>query len=207
MRYPRIHKQVSRQRIVRAAARAFNRRGFDGIGIADIMQDAGLTQGAFSAHFSSKEELIREAIDDAFRVSVFLKQDWKDRSLEDMFREYLSVVHRDDAEDGCPASSLTADVSRLPRRMRERFLVHLSEILNSIESRLPDNVRAPDRRRVAMSLFALLLGSIQLSRVSRGTELSEAMIDAASKAANSLIGRQAGSKPRSGPAKRPGFER
>jgi TetR/AcrR family transcriptional regulator, transcriptional repressor for nem operon len=187
MRYPRIHKQLSRERIVRAAARAFNRRGFDGIGIADIMKKAGLTQGAFSGHFSSKDELIREAIDDAFRTSVFLKEDWKDRPLEDLLHDYLSDLHRDEPEDGCPASSLTADVSRLPRRTRESFLVHVRQIVSSIESRLPDNVRGSDRRAVAMSLFALLLGSIQLSRASRGTELSEAMIAAAIRGANRLL--------------------
>jgi TetR/AcrR family transcriptional repressor of nem operon len=195
MRYPRIHKQLSRERIVRAAARAFNRRGFDGIGIADIMKEAGMTQGAFSGHFSSKDELIREAIADAFRASVFLKEDWKDRPLEDLLRDYLSDFHRGETEDCCPASSLTADVSRLPRRTRECFLVHIRQILSSIESRLPDDVRGSDRRRVAMALFALLLGSIQLSRASRGTELSEAMIEAASKGANSLLeGRQAASQ-------------
>jgi TetR/AcrR family transcriptional regulator, transcriptional repressor for nem operon len=206
MRYPKIHKQLSRQRIVRAAARAFNRLGFDGVGIADIMKDAGLTQGAFSAHFSSKDELISEAIDDAFR-NLFVEQDWKDRSLEEMISNYLSVVHRDGPENGCPACCLTADVSRLPRRMRETFLVHLYEMLNSIESRLPTNVRGSNRKEVAMSLFALLLGSIQLSRVSRGTALSEAMIDAANKAVNSLIGTQAGSKRRSGLVKKTGFTR
>ena len=205
MRYPRIHKQLSRQRIVRAAARAFNRNGFDGVGIADIMKDAGLTQGAFSAHFSSKDELIREAIDDAFR-SLFLEQHWKDRSLEEMIGDYLSVVHRDGPENGCPACCLTADVSRLPRRMRETFLVHLYEMLNSIASRLPTNIRGPDRKKKAMSLFALLLGSIQLSRVSRGTALSEAMIDAANKAANRLIGTEAGSRPRSSIVKKTAFK-
>ena len=198
MRYPRIHKRLSREKIVRTAARAFNRRGFNGIGIADIMKKAGLTQGAFSGHFSSKDELIREAIDDAFRTSVFLKEDWKDRPLEDLLHDYLSDLHRDEPEDGCPASSLTADVSRLPRRTRETFLVHLSQILSSIESRIPDNVRGAERRVVTISLFALLLGSIQLSRVSRGTELSDVIIEAAIKGANRLIGRQTASKSKSG---------
>jgi TetR/AcrR family transcriptional regulator, transcriptional repressor for nem operon len=187
MRYPRIHKQLSRERIVRAAARAFNRRGFDGIGIADIMKEAGLTQGAFSGHFSSKDELIREAIDDAFGNSIFLENDWKDRPLNDLLHKYLSVSHRNQVEDGCPAGSLTAEVSRLPRRTRENYLVHVRQILSAIESRLPEKVYGSNRTTVAMSILALLVGSIQVSRASRGTELSEAMIAAAIKGANSLL--------------------
>ena len=187
MRYPRTHKRLSRERIVRAAARAFNRRGFDGIGIADIMKEAGLTQGAFSGHFSSKDDLIREAIDEAFGKNVFLKEEWKDRPLDDLLHEYLNVLHRNEVEDGCPASSLTAEVSRLPRRTRENFLVHVRQILSSIESRLPEKIHGSNRTTVAMAIFALLVGSIQLSRASRGTELSEAIIEAAIKAAKSLI--------------------
>ena len=71
--------------------------------------------------------------------------------------------------------------------MRETFLVHLYEMLNSIASRLPTNIRGPDRKKKAMSLFALLLGSIQLSRASRGTALSEPVIGAAIKGANTLL--------------------
>jgi TetR/AcrR family transcriptional regulator, transcriptional repressor for nem operon len=197
MRYPRIHKRLSRQRIIRAAARAFNRRGFDGIGIADIMKEAGLTQGAFSGHFSSKDELIREAIDDAFGKSIFIKKELKNRPLDELLSEYLSLSHRDEVEDGCPASTLTADVSRLPRRPRESFLVHVRQILSSIESRLPDTVRGANRRTVAMSLFALLLGAIQLSRASGGTQLSEAMIEAAMRGASGLIGKQGASSGKS----------
>jgi TetR/AcrR family transcriptional regulator, transcriptional repressor for nem operon len=186
MRYPRIHKQLSRKRIVRAAAKAFNRRGFDGIGIADIMKEAGLTQGAFSGHFSSKDELIREVIAEAFGKNIFLEIAWKNRPLDDLLAEYLSVSHRDQVEEGCPASTLTAEVPRLPRRTRERFLAHLQQVLSSLESRLPKNIRGSNRKTLAMSIFALLLGSIQLSRASRGTELSEAVIAAAMKAARQL---------------------
>src|ERR1700740_2268739 len=104
MRYPRNHKRLSREKIVRAAARAFKRRGFDGIGIADIMTEAGLTQGAFSGHFSSKDELIREAMDDAFGNAIFLEKASENRPLDDLLGEYLSVSHRDEVEQGCPAS-------------------------------------------------------------------------------------------------------
>ena len=205
MRYPRIHKRLSREKIVRTAARAFNRRGFNGIGIADIMKEAGLTQGAFSGHFSSKDELIREAIDDAFSKNIFLEKQGENRSMDDLLGEYLSVSHRDDIEEGCPASSLTAEVSRLPRRTRESFLIHVHQVLSSIQSRLPENIRGSNRDATAMSIFALLLGSIQLARASRGTKLSEAVIEAATEGAKHLAGgRQAAvqSKAQRKPAKK-----
>jgi TetR/AcrR family transcriptional repressor of nem operon len=189
MRYPKLHKELSRRKIVKAAAKAFNRRGLDGIGIADIMKEAGLTQGAFSGHFSSKDELIREAIDDAFHLSVFEQTEWKDRPLADLIQEYVSVDHRDNIEDCCPATTLTSEVARRPRRTREKFLTHLSRVLSSIESRLPGNIPGPRRQIVAMSIFALLVGSVQLSRVTRGTKLSDAMINAAIKGATTLIER------------------
>jgi TetR/AcrR family transcriptional regulator, transcriptional repressor for nem operon len=195
MRYPRIHKRLSREKIVRTAARAFNRRGFNGIGIADIMKEAGLTQGAFSGHFSSKEELIREAIDDAFSQNIFLEKEGKNRSMDELVGKYLSVSHRDEIEEGCPASSLTAEVSRLPRPTRETFLVNVRQVLSSIRSRLPENIRGSNRDAAAMSIFALLLGSIQLARASRGTKLSKAVLEAAAEGAKHLArGQQAAAR-------------
>jgi TetR/AcrR family transcriptional regulator, transcriptional repressor for nem operon len=206
MRYPRLHKRLSREKIVRTAARAFNRHGFNGIGIADIMKEAGLTQGAFSGHFSSKDELIREAIDDAFSKNIFLENEGENRSMDDLLGEYLSGSHRDDIEEGCAASSLTAEVSRLPRRTRESFLIHVRQVLRSIRLRLPENIRGPNRDATAISIFALLLGSIQLARASRGTKLSEAVIEAATKGARHLAsGQHAAAKSKT--HRRPGKKR
>jgi AcrR family transcriptional regulator len=85
VRNSKAPKQSPRQKIIKAASRAFNRCGIDGIGIADIMKEAGLTQGAFSWHFDSKEELIREALEVSFHTSLLEDPVWKDRPLEEVF--------------------------------------------------------------------------------------------------------------------------
>ena len=185
MRYPKAHKKVSRQKIVQAAARAFNRCGLDGIGIADIMEEAGLTQGAFSWHFTSKEQLIREALEESFHQSLFEQPEWKDRPLEEIFRRYVSR----EVQHGCPATTLTAEVARRPRATRDKFNAHLSTILSSLESRIPAKLNSADRKTAAMAIFAMLVGAVQLSRATKGTKCSEEMIAAALKGATTLMGK------------------
>ena len=183
MRYPKAHKKLSRQKIVQAAARAFNRCGLDGIGIADIMEEAGLTQGAFSWHFTSKEQLIREALEESFHQSLFEQPEWKDRPLEEIFRGYVSRK----VQDGCPATTLTSEIARRSRATRDKFNSHLSTILSGLESRLPAKMNPADRKTAAMAIFAMLVGAVQLSRATKGTKLSEEMTEAALKGAASLM--------------------
>src|SRR6266403_5330205 len=122
MRYPKDRKEQSRQKIVETAVQAFNQHGVDGIGIADIMKEAGLTQGAFSGHFSSKEELLREALDEGFRRTPFMPPEQSGEPLDTLIRGYLSPVHRADLQNACLAGTLTAEMVRHPRRTREKFV-------------------------------------------------------------------------------------
>ena len=185
MRYPKAHKRLSRERIVQAAARAFNRYGLDGIGIADIMEEAGLTQGAFSWHFASKEQLIREALEESFHQSLFEQPEWKDRPLEEIFRGYVTRK----VQDACPATTLTSEIARRPRATRDKFNSHVSMILSGLECRLPAKMNPADRKTAAMAIFAMLVGAVQLSRATKGTKLSEEMIQAALKGARALVGK------------------
>src|SRR5689334_22183859 len=119
MRYSKDRKERSRRKIIETAARAFCRSGVDGIGIADIMKEAGLTRGAFSGHFSSKEELLREAIDEGFRRTPFMPPQQTGEPLDTLIRGYLSSKHRDDLQNACLTGTLTAEMARHPRRTRE----------------------------------------------------------------------------------------
>src|SRR5919205_1237021 len=97
MRYTKDHKQATRQRIVEAAGRRFKKDGIDGAGVAAVMSDAGLTNGAFYAHFASKEDLVANVLADQLRAQ---RQDVDaqpgDRAgLEAFIRAYLSPQHRD----------------------------------------------------------------------------------------------------------------
>ena len=183
MRYPKDHKKVSRQKIVRAAVKAFNRCGMDGIGVADIMEEAGLTQGAFSGYFSSKEQLIREALDESFDQTLFERGEFKDRPLEEIMKAYLnSPIH-----DTCPCTTLMAEVARRPAATRNKFHAHLEILLSEFESRMPAKMSPSERKETAIVVFGLLVGAVQLSRATKGTKLSETVIDAALKGAMNLI--------------------
>src|SRR5436853_4484748 len=106
MRYGKDQKQATRQRILEAAGRRFKQDGIDGAGIATLMADAGLTNGAFYAHFASKEDLVANAVAEQLREQ---RESFSalppDRSgVEQIVREYLSVQHRDNPQGGCASA-------------------------------------------------------------------------------------------------------
>src|SRR5437588_8587020 len=97
MRYSQDHKAATRKRILEAAGRRFKQDGIDGAGVAAVMSDAGLTNGAFYAHFASKEDLVANVLADQLRAQrQSLDSDPTDRAgLEGFVRSYLSPEHRD----------------------------------------------------------------------------------------------------------------
>src|SRR5437867_12355076 len=107
VRYGKEHKQTTRRRIIQTAGRRFKRDGIDGSGIATLMADAGLTNGAFYAHFDSKEDLVANALAEQLREQRerFSAQPPDRAGLEQIVRGYLSVQHRDDPEGGCPSAA------------------------------------------------------------------------------------------------------
>jgi TetR/AcrR family transcriptional regulator, transcriptional repressor for nem operon len=114
VRYSKEHKQATRQRIIEAAGRRFNSDGIDGSGIAALMTDAGLTNGAFYAHFDSKDELVATTVAHQLSahcesVGVLLPGR---ASVERLVREYLSVQHRVDPGNGCPSAALMDEIGR-----------------------------------------------------------------------------------------------
>src|SRR5436190_10605880 len=108
-RYGKDHKLATRRRIIEAAGRRLKRDGIDGSGVAALMADAGLTNGAFYAHFDSKEDLVASAVADQVREQ---REAFSGRSLEEVVRGYLSVEHRDDTESGCPSAALLDEIAR-----------------------------------------------------------------------------------------------
>src|SRR6266513_3128546 len=108
MRYTKDHKQATRQRILEAAGRRFKRDGIDGAGLASVMADAGLTNGAFYAHFASKEDLVANVLADQLRTQrhTFDAQPPNRAGLEAVIRSYLSPEHRDECAEGCPSAAL-----------------------------------------------------------------------------------------------------
>ena len=113
-RYGQEHKQATRQRIIEVAGRRLKRDGIDGSGIATLMADAGLTNGAFYAHFESKEDLVANAVVEQLREQrqSFSAQPPDRAGLGQIVRAYLSVQHRDNPQGGCASAALLDEIGR-----------------------------------------------------------------------------------------------
>src|SRR5215212_9280704 len=113
-RYDKVHKQATRQRIIETAGHRFKQDGIDGSGVATLMADAGLTNGAFYAHFASKDDLVANVVADQLRTQaeMFKALPPGRAGLEDFLGEYLSAQHRDNPSAGCPAAALLDEIGR-----------------------------------------------------------------------------------------------
>src|SRR5213076_767539 len=138
MRYGKGHKQVTRQRILEAAGRRFKQDGIDGSGVATLMADAGLTNGAFYAHFESKEDLVANVLADQLRAQreSFDDQPSDRAGLEAFVRSYLSPQHRDQRPDGCPSAALLDEIARRPAATRQVFTDEVLGVMDDMASRL-----------------------------------------------------------------------
>ena len=173
-RYGKEHKQATRQRIIETAGRRLKRDGIDGSGVATLMADAGLTNGAFYAHFPSKEDLVATAVADQLREQrESLSAVAPGRAgVEQYVREYLSVQHRDNPADGCPSAALLDEIGRCTDATRQAYTDGLLAVIDDVAARLaPHN---PQSARVkTLSVFALMAGTLQLSRALADRQLAE----------------------------------
>src|SRR5438132_9696156 len=122
-RYGKEHKQATKRRIIEAAGRRLKRDGIDGSGVATLMSDAGLTNGAFYAHFESKEHLVANVLADQLRAQreSFDAQPPDRAGLEAFIRSYLTPEHRDQCADGGPSAALLDEIARRPAATRQVF--------------------------------------------------------------------------------------
>ena len=177
-RYSTDHKQATRQRIIETAGRRFKRDGIDGSGVATLMADAGLTNGAFYAHFASKDDLVASTVTDQLRhQSTSLGARAPDRAgVEQYLRDYLSVEHRDNPQDGCPSAALLDEIGRCPDTTKRAYTDGVLVIIDDISARLaPDN--PPSARARALSVFALMVGTLQLSRALADRQLADEVLE------------------------------
>ena len=177
MRYSKDHKQATRQRIVEAAGRRFKQDGINGAGVATLMSDAGLTNGAFYAHFASKEDLVANVLADQLRAQrqSFDAQPSDRAGLVAFVRSYLSPEHRDQCADGCPSAALLDEIARRPADTRQVFTDELMATIDDIASRLhPTDVEAA--RADALTIFGLMVGTLQLARALTDRDLSDQLL-------------------------------
>ncbi|MFD8337915.1 TetR/AcrR family transcriptional regulator [Streptomyces solisilvae] len=177
MRYGKGHKQATRERIVEAAGRRFKRDGIDGSGLSALMADAGLTNGGFYKHFSSKEDLVASVLADQLRgqLKSFDDVPADRRGVERFVRHYLSPEHRDHRDHGCPSAALLDEIGRLTETTKEIYSDGLTAIMDAIAARLsPGQPQVP--RSATLAAFAMMIGAIQLSRALVDRELGDELL-------------------------------
>jgi TetR/AcrR family transcriptional repressor of nem operon len=178
VRYGKQHKQATRQRILETAGRRLKRDGIDGSGIATLMADAGLTNGAFYAHFASKQELVATAVADQLRnqrESLGTLAPGR-AGVEQYVREYLSVQHRDNPDDGCPSAALLDEIGRCTQATKQAYTDGLLAMVDDIAARLAPH-DPPSARTKTLSVFALMVGTLQLSRALADRQLADAVLE------------------------------
>ncbi|HEX8854440.1 MAG TPA: TetR/AcrR family transcriptional regulator [Thermoleophilaceae bacterium] len=177
MRYSQDHKQATRQRILEAAGRRFKQDGIDGAGVATVMSDAGLTNGAFYAHFTSKEDLVANVLADQLRAQrqSFDAHPSNRAGLEAFIRAYLSPQHRDEYADGCPSAALLDEIARRPVATKQVFTDELMGVIDDIAARL-DPTDPEAAKTDALTIFGLMLGTLQLARALTDHDLSDQLL-------------------------------
>ena len=181
MRYASDHKRQTHQRIVEAASRLFKGGGYVGTGVDAVMNAAGLTPGAFYAHFPSKNALLAETLAlSVARMKERFLAGFDERTASTWLRgvvlRYLSTTHRDSVADGCPLPALTADVFRADGVAREEFEAHLRGLLTELEGNMPTNLGSARDR--ALATIALCVGGLMLARAVKDRALSNRILRA-----------------------------
>ena len=180
-----LAKEASHERIVSAAARAIRRSGFDGTGVADIMKEAGLTHGAFYAHFPSREAMLAEAAsracaESASAVAGVVASVPPGQAMSSMLRAYLSQEHLAQIELGCPLAALGSETPRQASEVRRVTTRHIKEMVDLFARQSPDWGQ-PGAHERALVTVATMVGALLLARAVDEPALSAAMCQAALK--------------------------
>jgi TetR/AcrR family transcriptional regulator, transcriptional repressor for nem operon len=205
MRYGKDHKQATRRRILEAAGRRFKQDGIDGAGVTAVMSDAGLTNGAFYAHFASKEDLVAKVLADQLRTQrQNVEAQPPDRAgLEAFIRAYLSPEHRDQCADGCPSAALLDEIVRRPAATRQAFTDELLVTADDIAARL-DRTDADAARTDALTILGSMIGTLQLARALTDRDLSDQLLDRGVETTMNLLEDRAPLKAQDSPTATPG---
>lgn len=178
MRYPPSETAEKHKKILAEAASLFRERGFDGVNVSEIMKAAGLTHGAFYAHFKSKEALAAEAVTCAMGDALdrmYKEIDGADDPNAAFLADYLSLDHRDDPGDGCTMAALGAEVARTPG-LRGAFTTEVKRILAGMVDRLRWKTKKPARQN-AQHLLSAIVGAMVLARAVDDPDLSKEILD------------------------------
>jgi TetR/AcrR family transcriptional repressor of nem operon len=168
MRYSESHKRETRKKVLKAAAGMVRAKGPDGVGVAELMAEVGLTHGGFYAHFPNKEALVAEAVTEAFaqsrrRFDRLTETMDGPTALDAFIDSYVSAEHRANPQRGCPVAALASDLPRQAPAVRAAFDAGVNGMIERIAAWLPSGTAA-ERRGQAASMVAEMAGAVSLAR-------------------------------------------
>jgi TetR/AcrR family transcriptional regulator, transcriptional repressor for nem operon len=173
MGYSKSDKAETHTRIVRVAAKRFRERGLEGIGVSDVMKEAGVTVGGFYKHFGSRDELVVEALAAAFKDLDVWEEHTAD--MAQLLQNYLTETHRDAPGTGCAMGALLGDMTRGSKSARALYTERVKRSL-AFASALLSSQRS-DKRRRALLILSALLGALNLSRAVSEPDLSREILN------------------------------
>ena len=192
MPYPAGHREKTREKIVESARRLFNRHGFEGVSVNEIMAGAGLTHGGFYSYFATKSELYTEALN-----CFFTDPDWKNcwegvevdlsssNAAAEVVRAYLSPQHFEDVENSCPMTALPGDVARAGEKVKQAFEKVFQAMVSILER---GSSQRRSRRTPAQATAALCIGGMVVARALRNREQADELREACMTVALELCG-------------------
>jgi len=176
LRYPAEETAERHEKILDEASRLFRDRGFSGVGVAEIMQAAGLTHGSFYNHFDSKQALISECVGHAAGKSLLdiRERDRTAAGRDQYILDYLSLAHRDDPGSGCLMSALATEVAKEPT-VRPSMSNFVTGFIETLRAQFPWRTRARAREE-AIQTTAALVGAMILARAVDDEALSQEIL-------------------------------
>ncbi|MBI3715355.1 MAG: TetR/AcrR family transcriptional regulator [Betaproteobacteria bacterium] len=175
MKVSRAEAAQNRERIIEVAARLFRERGFDGVGVAELMQNAGLTHGGFYGNFASKEDLMAQASVHAVESTLDAMhqevESGRPNALSTIASAYLSAEHRDRAGEGCALAALGAEAARHGSALRGAFTQGVRSMIDLLTQLLTGKSKRARRER-ALTIYASMVGALVLARAVDDAELS-----------------------------------
>ena len=181
MGYSQAEKAETHDRIVQLAAARFREKGIDGIGVADLMKEAGLTHGGFYRHFASREALVAEAIERALHDGAKQAVDAANSgklTLATLVDFYLSVAHRDALAKSCAVTTLAGDVARSNERVRLAYTRQVDTYLE-ILTKLVMSEKKKSKRTKAITALSTLVGAVSMARAVNDEALSREILKSA----------------------------
>jgi len=187
MRYRKGHSEDTRNRIIEIASARFREEGLAALGIASVMAAAGLTHGGFYAHFESREDLVREVVLHGLsqRNKRLVDSAREGAGIADIITSYLSARHRDTPGKGCTVATLGPEIGRHSDGTRQVFTEGVETFLRLLASHWLQGT-PEERYNRAIALYAMLIGTLLLARVTNDAAMSDQILSSGARAAIEL---------------------